>query len=239
MPEEPRIEIRAASAAPTVEDSGARPRLAGHFARFGVFNQIDGIEGRFLERIEPGAFARTLKNNANAIRMLFQHGRDPQIGDKPIGEPEVLREDRVGPYFEGDLFESVPPLVVDGLRAGQYGISYRFSVVKEDWDHHPSRSDVNPEGIPERTIHEARVYEFGPVTFPADPGADYAVRALTLSDLDAAFAPPEEPALPAGPEAVPHSDEGTREADVPPVAAPPIRRFRSDDDWLAWLAKEF
>ena len=35
----------------------------------------------------------------------------------------------------------------------------------------------NPEGLPERTIREAKVYEFGPVTFPADPGADYAVRA--------------------------------------------------------------
>jgi HK97 family phage major capsid protein/HK97 family phage prohead protease len=231
MPDEPRIEIRAASSAPSVTDGSGRPRLAGHFARFGVFNEIDSAtEGRFLERIEPGAFARTFKNNGDRIRMLFQHGRDPQIGDKPIGDPEVLREDKVGPYFEGDLFDSVPALVVDGLRAGQYGISYRFSVPKEKdvWDHNPQRSDFNPLGLPERTILEAKVYEFGPVTFPADPGADYAVRALTLTDLDAAFTPPEQtPALPAGPEAEPHSDEGTREEPIP--VAPPPKETRTVD----------
>ena len=217
MPDDPRIEIRAASAAPAVTEGGGRPRLAGHFARFGVFNEIDSVvEGRFLERIEPGAFKKTLAEGRGRIRMLFQHGRDPQIGDKPIGDPEVMREDRIGPYFEGDIFESVPPLIVDGLRAGQYGISYRFSVVNEDWDHNPARSDINPLGLPERTIREAKVFEFGPVTFPADPGADYAVRAITLSDLDAAFTPPEEPALPADEAAAePHLDEGSREASNP------------------------
>ena len=100
------IEIRAASVGPAVAEGR---RITGHFARFGSFNEIDSaVEGRFLERIEPGAFARTLKNNRAAIRMLFQHGRDPQIGDKPIGSPDVLREDNVGPYFEADLFGSVP-----------------------------------------------------------------------------------------------------------------------------------
>ena len=215
MPDD-RIEIRAASAAPAVTDGGTRPRLAGHFARFNTFNEIDSSEGRFLERIEPGAFKKTLAEGGSRIRMLFQHGRDPQIGDKPIGSPDVLREDKVGPYFEGDLFESVPDLIVDGLRAGQYGISYRFSVVNEDWDHHPDRSDINPLGLPTRLIREAKVFEFGPVTFPADPGADYAVRALTLTDLDAAFASPEEPALPADEAAAePHLDEGSREEAIP------------------------
>jgi HK97 family phage major capsid protein/HK97 family phage prohead protease len=219
-----QIEIRAASAAPVVADS-AKPRITGHFARFNSFNEIDSaVEGRFLERIAPGAFTRTLKNNGASIRMLFQHGRDPEIGDKPIGSPDVLREDAFGPYFEGDLFDSVPALIVDGLRAGQYGISYRFSVVDEDWDHSPKRSDINPLGLPERTIKQARVFEFGPVTFPADAGADYAVRSLTLADLDAAYPPREtEPALPDELAAEPHPVDGTREAEVPPppeVAAP-------------------
>lgn len=225
MPEDsrpPAEGIRAISHAAAVEQtpSGA-PRISGHFARFNVYNEIDSaIEGRFLERIAPGAFNRTFKNNGPRIRMLFQHGRDPIIGDKPIGVPDTLREDDIGPYFEGDIFASVPPLVVDGLRAGQYGISYRFAVVNEDWDQAPKRSDYNPSGLPERTIREAKVFEFGPVTFPADPGADYAVRSITLTDLDAALAPHEEPALPDGPAAEPHSDEGTREAEAPAVPEP-------------------
>ena len=237
---DPKIEIRAASAAPAVEGR----RITGHFARFGTFNRIEGLDGPFLERIEPGAFARTLNNNRASIRMLFQHGRDPEIGDKPIGAPDVLREDAVGPYFEGDLFDSVPPLIVDGLRAGQYGISYRFSIPdpgrNDVWEMKPKRSDYNPNGLPERTIREAKVYEFGPVTFPADLGADYAVRSLTLADLDAALPREPDPALPDEPAAEPHPVAGTRETATvpPPVAAPSSRRFRSDADWLAWLTKE-
>lgn len=214
----PRDGIRAVSAVPAVDDAETGPRISGHFARFNTFNEIDSaVEGRFLERIMPGAFRKTLAESRGRIRMLFQHGRDPNIGDKPIGAPDVLREDEVGPYFEAGLFPSVPPLVVDGLRAGQYGISYRFSVINEDWDPKPRRSDVNPHGLPERTIREAKVWEFGPVTFPADHGADYAVRSVTLTDLDAAPGPfvEEAPALPSdGAEAPPHSDEGSREAEA-------------------------
>jgi HK97 family phage major capsid protein/HK97 family phage prohead protease len=239
MSDDPKIEIRAASAAPAIAD-GARPRITGHFARFGgPGNEIDSaVEGRFLERIEPGAFARTLKNNGASIRMIFQHGRDPEIGDKPIGAPDVLREDAFGPYFEGDLFDSVPALVVDGLRAGQYGISYRFSVLDEEWDHSGKRSDVNPSGLPVRTIRQARVYEFGPVTYPADPGADYSVRAITLADLEAPTAPEPEPA-PAPEPAATHLGEA-REA-APTIASTPEEitpvEYRTRDEKAARLSE--
>src|SRR5512139_715779 len=46
------------------EDTDRPPRLVGHFARFGVFNEIDSaIEGRFMERIQPGAFRKTFAEN--------------------------------------------------------------------------------------------------------------------------------------------------------------------------------
>jgi len=44
---------------------------------------------------------------------------------------------------------------------------------------YPSRSTFNPDGIPERTITEAQVMEFGPVTFPAYSRATAGVRSLT------------------------------------------------------------
>jgi phage head maturation protease len=49
------------------------------------------FEGNFLERIAPGAFAHSLAHDRARLRVLFQHGRDPQIGDKPLGRPSLLR----------------------------------------------------------------------------------------------------------------------------------------------------
>jgi len=37
----------------------------------------------------------------------------------------------------------------------------------------------NPDAIPERTILQTQVFEFGPVTFPAYEGASAGVRSLT------------------------------------------------------------
>jgi hypothetical protein len=36
----------------------------------------------------------------------------------------------------------------------------------EDFDRTARRSDYNPDGLPERTILDAQVMEFGPVTWP-------------------------------------------------------------------------
>jgi hypothetical protein len=111
--------------------------------------------------------------------VLFQHGQDPEVGDKPIAAINDVREDDEGAVYEASLFDGLPPLIMDGLRAGQYGASFRFSVMREEWNDEPGASDHNPHGLPERTVKEARVAEFGPVTFPAYAGATAGVRSLT------------------------------------------------------------
>jgi HK97 family phage major capsid protein/HK97 family phage prohead protease len=162
----------------------AMPTMTGHFSTFGDWYEVDSyIEGHFLESIDKRAFDKTIrKSNEDraAMKVLYDHGQDPQIGNKILGPIDDLRTDTVGPAFIVPLFDtSYNRDLAPGLIANVYGSSFRFTVEKDDWDHTPEQSDHNPDGIPERVITEARVYEFGPVTFPANPNATASARSTT------------------------------------------------------------
>jgi HK97 family phage prohead protease len=146
--------------------------LTGHFARFGEWTEISSlIEGHFMEKVAPGAFAKTIRADGKKMRVLFNHGSDPTLGKQILGDIQTLREDAVGAYYAVRVFEGLPQLLRSGLTAGVYGSSFRFSVEREQYVTNAKRSSFNPKGLPERTILEARVYEFGPVSFPAYEGA--------------------------------------------------------------------
>jgi hypothetical protein len=68
---------------------------------------------------------------------------------------------------------------MDGLRAGQYGQSFKMEVLREEFVEEPAASDHNPKGLPERSIKEIRLFEYGPVTFPAYANTTPGVRSLT------------------------------------------------------------
>lgn len=157
--------------------------LFGHFARFGEWTEIHSyFEGDFLERIGRGAFAKTIADRAGNLadfKVLFNHGHD-NVGRQVLGVPEEVREDPEGVYYEVPLFDtSYNRDLLPGLRSGAYGASFMFSVIRDEWNDEPGVSDHNPKGLPERTIHEVRLYEFGPVTFPAYAGATAGARSLT------------------------------------------------------------
>jgi HK97 family phage prohead protease len=166
------IELRAEG------DSGTGRTLFGHFAVFNRWTEINSwYEGRFLERIMPGAFARTFTERGDKIRVLYDHGHDPSIGNKPLAAPRVLREDAIGAYYEAELFEaSYVDDLMPALRAGQLGASFRFAVRAEEWIEPERASKHNPDKLPERSILDIENYEFGPVTFPAYDSATAGVR---------------------------------------------------------------
>jgi HK97 family phage prohead protease len=235
--------VRAMSAAPEFRDAedGGRPTLVGHFAVFDEWTEISSLfEGNFLERIAPGAFAKTMKDNRAEMRVLFQHGGDPQVGDKPLGAISELREDDVGAYYETRLFDGIPPLVMDGLRAGAYGASFRFRVMREELAEPKDTSDHNPGMLTERTIKEAKVMEFGPVTFPAYAGATAGVRSLTdMLMLDRFLTDPAQLGrLIAGTrQPTPLAQEHLGSAPPAPTPTAPSKRFRDREDYLQWLSK--
>jgi phage head maturation protease len=114
------------------------------------------------------------------MKPLFEHGRDPSIGRKVLGPVETLREDALGAYYEVPLFDTAYNReLLPGLRAGSYGASFRADIVREEVVRYPTRSEYNPTGLPEHTLTELELHDFGPVTFPAYGDATAAVRSLT------------------------------------------------------------
>src|SRR6476619_1648876 len=162
------------------EDKAGDGHLVGHFAVFNQWARIDSIfEGTFMERIAPGAFKHTIKERLAQVRVLFNHGHDMQIGEKALGKIESLEEDDQGAAYDVSMFDtSYNRDLIPGLEANQYGASFRFRVMRDEFDHEPKASDANPDAIPERTIKEVQLYEFGPVTFPAYEGASAGIRSI-------------------------------------------------------------
>lgn len=221
----------APSAREETRDEGATngTTLYGHFTPFDSWTEIHSwYEGDFLERIAPGSFAKTIKENRDQMVVQFDHGYDLHVSDAPLGPIDVLREEDFGPYYEVPLLDTdynrnrILPLLqgrtMDGqMRGSLLGASFRFRVIKDEWDDEPGRSDSNPDGLPERTIKEVRLFEFGPVVFPAYPEATAKVRSLTDHYLDRAkearSGRQPEPPLPQPPTAEPapdHSDPPIR-----------------------------
>lgn len=165
-------------------DGGGQPVLEGHFAVYNVWTEIDSwYEGKFLERLAPGSAKKTLKERGDRIRCLFQHGYDFVVGDKPLGPFERLEEDGDGIAYSVPLLATqYNAELIPGLRAGLYGASFRFRVMREEIVEEPGVSDYNPQGLPERTIKEIELFEGGPVTFGAYPEATAELRMCSLTD---------------------------------------------------------
>jgi len=223
----PGVELRA--------EDDAKPTLFGHFAVFDQWTEIDSaFEGHFMERLAPGAFLKSISEKRDRIRVLFQHGQDPQIGNKPLGPIAELREDKIGAYYEVPLSDtSYNRDLTQLLRDGLLGASFRFSVMKEDFRKSASKSPYNPDGLPERTIQEVDLMEFGPVTFPAYASATAGVRSDTDDYIRHLLVPEFDEirealkalqALPSVGAGATHSDEASR----------PLK-FHSRQEYLQWL----
>jgi HK97 family phage prohead protease len=152
--------------------------MTGQFSVFDTWYPVESkFEGRFLERTAPGAFEETVGEHRSRMRVLFDHGFDPTVGNKVLGPIRELRGDAT---YEVPLFDtSYNRDLLPGLKAGVYGASMRMRVLDDEWNDMPGKSADNPDGITERTIRRAEVFEFGPVTFPASPAATATVRSLT------------------------------------------------------------
>lgn len=129
----------------------------------------------FEERFEHGAFARTIAERADKVKLLISH----DAMALPIGRASLLREDRVGVYGEfrvapTDRGAEVLALAKDGALDA---FSVGFVALQDRWN--ATRS--------ERTVTEAKLLEVSAVTWGAYPDAHVmAVRAAAdpLAELE-------------------------------------------------------
>ena len=136
-----------------------------------VFNK-DSENMGFIERIAPGAFKNALKTSD--VRALFNHDSNIILGRKSAGTLE-LKEDKKG------LFMSVTPpdtqlvrdMVLTPIERGDITQqSFGFNIKSDEW------KDLDKD-VPTRTIMEVNeLYDVSPVTFPAYPDTEVALRSL-------------------------------------------------------------
>jgi HK97 family phage prohead protease len=161
------------------DSSDDRPgTLHGYCVVFDVWREVDRQpEGNFLQRFRRGAFAKTIAESRDRMKVNFQHGCSSQFGKAALGPIADLVEDDHGVHYTVPLDDTEDNRrLAAGLAAGLYGSSYRIQVTAEDFNPRPRKSPWNRRGLPERTILEARLPDFGPVASPLYPSTSAGVR---------------------------------------------------------------
>jgi HK97 family phage prohead protease len=170
-----------ALAEPAASDpAGTLGELYGFGLRWNTWATIDSAsEGRFVESFSPGAFDKSIRENGPQIRLLYAHGHDHAVGDRPLG-PLILTASKTGLEYRAPLLDATYTReLAPAIRGGLMGASVRFSVVRDEFRPRPPESDYNPHGLGERVIREAKLWELSVVTFPAYSSSSANLRSST------------------------------------------------------------
>ena len=124
----------------------------GYASTFGNVDEVGDI-------IEAGAFAKSIQERGpegtKQIKILWQH-------DMPLGMPTVMLEDSKGLYVEGKI--SKTRLGDEALELMRDGVVDRMSIGFSI----PQGKAYYDEAMGVRKIKEVKLFEFSPVTFPAN-----------------------------------------------------------------------
>jgi HK97 family phage prohead protease len=154
--------------------SGDQITMRGYAYRF---NELSHNLGGFRERILPGAGGRSL--GVNDVFATFNHDNNNVIGRQSAG---TLRtgEDAEGGWYEIDLPNTtVGRDLAELLQRGDVnGSSFTFYV--NDGGQRRASQDDPETGLPIREITSMDVRELGPVTNPAYPTTDAALRSIEI-----------------------------------------------------------
>lgn len=219
---EARFELRT-----TEDESGDGLTIDGYAAVYDTPTRIDSWEGTFDESIAFGAFRKSVSERMPKLQ--FDHGHHPLIGSLPIGTWTSMREERgaglhaVGRLHDNWLVEPVRDAITEG---SVDGMSFRFSVVREEWRDTAGKLvredellrllfDPGERGPLKRTLKEVKISEAGPVVWPAYQQTSVGVRSKqVIIDLGRPTDPEQRKQLA---QAVFVFDAANRNTDAPPA----------------------
>lgn len=119
-----------------------------------------GLWENVVERIAPGAFVGALER-ADDVRGLFNHDPNQLLGRTAAGTLELWIEDDGLHYRAKEAQTQVWRDVAEHLRRGDVdGSSFSFEVTEERWE-------KLEDGRTVRWLDAVKLYDVGPVTFPA------------------------------------------------------------------------
>lgn len=163
------------------EDDGKEPKIVGLAAVTynGKASTQYKLWDKTFERIMPGTFDRAVAEDD--VRGLFNHDPNQLLARKTAGTMslEVTKRGLAYDITPGDT--NVGRDVLEHIRRGDLqGSSFSFTVTDEAWR--------KEKGVSIREITGVRLFDVGPVTFPAYEATTTAVRAESdLGEARASF----------------------------------------------------
>lgn len=178
-----------------IRSGGDGRTVEAYAAVFGVGVPINDQDGQYVERIDSGAFDKTISERGTNFGVLFNHGMTiygtpSDRGSMPIGTPLEVRADARGlltvtRYNRTPLAEEALEAINSGAIRAQ---SFQGSFLRSDKTlARGKRFGPDARGnLPVVTRQEIKLKEYGPTPFPAySDAAIVGVRAgMTLSDTD-------------------------------------------------------
>jgi len=148
-------------------EDGKEERIVGYAA---VFDEVTDL-GWFREKITKGAFADAVQQDD--VRSLFNHDPNYVLGRTKNGTCK-LKEDEKGLRMEVTPPDTQQARDIIALikRGDVTGQSFSFRVEADEWEY----GENNEPDM--RTLTKVRLYDVGPVTFPAYEGTSVNLRSF-------------------------------------------------------------
>ncbi len=201
MPDKPEFLGLAIADAELRATDDEKPMLVGYASKYGNWYRV----GDFEERIAAGAFDEVLRDKDTDVVASMNHDVNFAFARQSAGTLR-LKSNSVGLQYEADITDDDGRKVHAKVKNGTIqGSSFMFADVDDVWEF----KDGEP---PRRTITRVgKLYELGPVVWPANTAATVKARAEEIlaearqrhvgGDEPGAAAPGHE--SPAAPAAIP------------------------------------